>query len=317
MTGPAPAPKTWLNGLLFVLTCLTAWVAGLLWSAGFLPLQSAAPAGFFAYLAWLLRNTGLYPMAGLYAVALMTILIGHEAGHYLTCRHYRLPSSYPYFLPGPPFLGTFGAFIRIKSPIYLRRQVFDIGISGPLAGFILTVPALAIGLSLSKVIPAVPAGGAVFFGDPLLLKLMARLIVGPVPEGSALLMHPIGWAGWVGLLVTGFNLLPLGQFDGGHVAYALLGRRARMLSRGVIVAMAVLGVFFMTWFVLAGVLLILHRRGRLSFDHPPVLDEDAPLGTKRAVIGALIVLIFGLSFIPVPAHGFSLLHLLHGRLGLF
>jgi membrane-associated protease RseP (regulator of RpoE activity) len=187
-----------------------------------------------------------------------------------------------------------------------------------LAGFALTLPVLAVGLALSRVAPIVPSEAGWSFGEPLLFKLLARLLLGPIPAGSDIILHPIGWAGWVGLLVTGVNLLPFGQFDGGHVAYALLGRRTRLLSRGVIGAMAVLGVFFhMTWLVLAGVLFVLHLRGRMPLDHPRVFDEAAPLGAKRAVLGALIVLVFVLSFTPAPARGYSLLHLLQGRLGQF
>jgi membrane-associated protease RseP (regulator of RpoE activity) len=317
MTGPTPAPKTWLNGLLFVLTCLTVCYAGLAWAANFIAAGASPGGGLLLTPEQVSRDPRLFPLSALYAAVLMTILIGHEAGHYLTSRRYGLPATLPYFLPGLPPLGTFGAFIRIRSHMPFRRQVFDVGANGPLVGFALTLPVLAVGLALSRVAPFTPSEGAISFGEPLLFKLLARLFLGPIPGGSDIVLHPIGWAGWVGLLVTGFNLLPLGQFDGGHVAYALLGRRARTLSRGVIIAMAVLGFFFLTWLVLAGVLIFLHRRGRMPFDHPRVFDEQAPLGTKRTVLGALIVLVFALSFIPVPARGFGLLDLLSGRLGLF
>jgi len=318
MTGPRPVSKTWLNGLLFALTGVTVWVAGLFWSADFSPPASAAPADFVAFLVWLIRQTGLYPLAGLYSVALLTVLIGHEAGHYLACRRYRLPATLPYFLPGLPPLGTFGAFIRIKSPFYFKRQAFDVGISGPLAGFALTVPILAAGLVLSKVVPAVSPDGALIFSEPLLFKLMSSLVLPPIPAGSRLLLHPVGWAGWVGLLVTSFNLVPIGQFDGGHVAYALLGRRARLLSRAVLASMAALGLFFhLTWLFLAVILLVIELRTRRGLDHPAVLDEGAPLGRGRTILAAAIVVVFALSFMPAPVHGYGLVRLLHEWTGLF
>jgi membrane-associated protease RseP (regulator of RpoE activity) len=299
----APAgERTWLNGLLFVLTILTVFVAGLVGAAPDLSLR-----GIFDP-----RHFGL---AALYTAVLMTILVGHELGHYLTCRRYGIRATLPFFIPGPPFIGTFGAFIRIKSPIYFRRQLFDVGANGPLVGFILSVPALSVGLALAKTVPSVPGAGVVL-GDPLLLRFMTPFFFGSVPEGSALVLHPVGFAGWVGLLVTAINLVPLGQLDGGHVSYAILGRKARFLSRAMVGALAVLGIFFhITWLVVAGILLFFEFKSKLRLNHPPVADEGAPLGWKRRVLSVVVIIIFVLSFVPDPVKGAGLIDILTGAWG--
>jgi membrane-associated protease RseP (regulator of RpoE activity) len=300
--------KTWLNGLLFGMTFLTTWFAGLFFALSFLSTAGASEASLFAP-----RVVGL---GFLYALALMTVLTGHELGHYLTCRRYGVSATYPFFIPGPPFLGTFGAFIRIKSPVRLKHQIFDVGANGPMTGFSLALPALVIGLVFSKVGPVPASPDTITFGEPLLFRLLSGLFFGRIPEGSSLILHPVGFAGWVGLLVTAINLIPLGQLDGGHVAYALLGRRARLLSRIMVGLLAVMGLFFhLTWLILAAVMIFFEFRSKMQFQHPPVLDEDTPLGTKRTILSIVILLIFILSFIPDPVKGVGLLDLLKGASG--
>lgn len=315
MSDARPADRTWLHGLLFVLTVLTACFAGLGWSANYLSFEAGAPGtDLAAAAASALRDPRVFPLSALYAAVLMTILVGHELGHYLTCRRYGIAATLPFFLPGPPFIGTFGAFIRIRSPIPFRRQLFDIGANGPLAGFALALPALTVGLALSKTAPFAPSADTISFGEPLLFRLLTSLFFGRVPEGSVLVLHPVGFAGWVGLLVTALNLVPLGQLDGGHVAFALLGRRARSLSFLMIGALAVLGVFFhVTWLLVAGLLVFFELRTKLRLNHPPVVDGDAPLGWKRRVLGVAILAIFVLSFVPDPVKGAGLIDLLNGR----
>lgn len=300
--------KVWLHGLLFGLTVLTTWFAGLFFAQSFLSTAAASGASLFEP-----RVVGL---GFLYAVALMTILTGHEMGHYWTCRRYGVLATYPFFLPGPPFLGTFGAFIRIKSPVRFKHQIFDVGANGPLTGFALALPVLVIGLAFSKVGPVPATPDTITFGEPLLFKLLSGLFFGPIPEGSSLILHPVGFAGWVGLLVTALNLVPLGQLDGGHVAYALLGRRARLLSRIMVGFLVVMGLFFhLTWIILAAIILFFEFRSKMRLQHPPVLDEDAPLGTRRAVLSLVVLLVFILSFIPDPVKGVGLLDLLKGGPG--
>jgi membrane-associated protease RseP (regulator of RpoE activity) len=310
--------RTWPNGLLFVLTVLSACFVGLGWSAGYLLFGSGAAAGANPVVdaAAALRDPRVFPLSALYAAVLMTILVGHELGHYLTCRRYGVQSTLPYFIPAPTLIGTLGAFIRIKSPIMFKRHVFDIGANGPLAGFALTLPALVVGLAFSRVAPFVPSGDSIFFGEPLLFKLLSGLFFGPIPEGSTLALHPVGFAGWVGLLVTSFNLVPLGQLDGGHIAYAILGAKSRAVSKAVLAVFAVLGVFFWAgWFLWAALILFFDLKSKLRLKHPPVLDENAPLGPKRRFLSVLVVLIFVLSFIPDPVQGYSLLRLLKGLPG--
>lgn len=301
--------KTWLNALLFGLTVVTTWFAGMLFASSFLTADGGPGLGFFSPRV---VATGLS-----YALTLLVILVGHELGHYLTCRRYGVPATYPYFLPGPPFLGTFGAFIRIKAHVRFKHQIFDIGANGPLTGFVLAVPALAVGLAFSKVAPFAATPDTITFGEPLLFKFLAVLFFGRIPAGSSIILHPVGFAGWVGLLVTALNLIPIGQLDGGHVAYALLGRRARVLSRIMIVFLVVMGVFFhLTWLILAVIILIFEFRSRLRLSHPPVLDEDAPLGSRRTILAVVLALIFVLSFIPDPVQGVGLLDLIKGTPGL-
>jgi len=314
MSDARPSDRTWVHGLLFVLTVLTACFAGLGWSASYLSFEAGASgADVAAAAAGAFRDPRVFPLSALYAAVLMTILLGHELGHYLTCRRHGIPATLPFFLPGPPFIGTFGAFIRIKSPVFLRRQIFDIGVSGPLAGFALALPALAAGLAASRIAPFVPsAGGTISFGEPLLFRLLTALVFGRVPDGSVLVLHPVGFAGKVGLLVTALNLMPIGQLDGGHFVYALLGAKAKLLSFVMMGVLAMLGVFFhVTWLILAGLLLFFESRSKSRLKHPPVIDEGAPLGRTRLVLSVAVVLVFILSFIPDPVKNAGLIDLLN------
>jgi membrane-associated protease RseP (regulator of RpoE activity) len=309
MTTPASERKPWLHGLLFALTFLTTWFAGLLYASSFLSAGGGPGVGLFD-----LRSVrlGLF-----YALPLMIILTGHELGHFLTCRRYGVLATYPYFIPGPPVLGTFGAFIRMKSHVFFKHQIFDIGANGPLTGFLLALPVLIAGLGLSRIVP-LPATSPdmISFGEPLLLKILSGLFFGRIPEGSTLNLHPAGFAGWVGLLVTAVNLLPIGQLDGGHVAYAVLGRRTQWLSRSLMGLLALMGLFFHTsWLLFAVVILIIELRSKTRLRHPPVFDEAAPLDAKRRVRSLAIVVIFVLSFIPDPIKGFSLLDLVTRHAG--
>ncbi len=322
MIEPVVKKKAWLNGVLFAVTAASTFIVGL--GLGFTYLYPDAPGlspvpgpGVAAFLEPRVLALGLQ-----YAGILMVILTGHELGHYLTCRRYGLSATLPYFIPAPNLFGTFGAFIKIKSPINWKRQLFDVGAAGPLSGFMLTLPALFVGLSYSKVVPVAGGEGTLSLGEPLLLKLASALVLKRVPVGSDILLHPVAFAGWVGLLVTSLNLLPLGQLDGGHVAYALFGKRKKVLSSIFLGALILLGVFvFAGWLIwgglgLAFVLVVRLKRPAalyrlaIRLRHPPIQDEDVPLSRGRVILGALIILIFVLSFIPDPVKGSSLLALL-------
>ena len=293
--------RIWLNILLFVVTVLSVFAVGITWSQSYIYAETFSGGGIDQLTVSALKDPRVLWLSVLYAAALMTILLGHELGHYLTCRRYGINATFPFFIPAPTMIGTLGAFIRIKSPITRKNQLFDIGAAGPLTGFILALPALVYGLSLSKVLPSLPREETIVFGEPLLLKIIWALLFRHVPEGYDVFLHPLAFAGWVGVLVTSFNLFPVGQLDGGHIAYALFGRRAKTLSVIMLGAFFVLGVFFWVgWIVWALVILL------LSLKHPKVYDESEKLSKSRRILGAAVVGIFILSFIPDPLRGYSL-----------
>lgn len=296
--------RPWVNVLLFALTVLSTFFVGLTHAVSFLYAGDAGldQAGLAAAL---LGDPRVVTLGGIYAAVLLIILLGHEMGHYLTCRRYGILASLPYFIPAPTLIGTLGAYIRIKSPITLKRQLLDIGVAGPLTGFLLSLPALTVGLALSRIVPALPPEETLEFGEPLLLKAIAALVLADVPPGYDVLFHPVGFAGWVGLLVTAFNLFPLGQLDGGHVAYAVAGRRSGPIARILLGAFVVLGVFFWVgWLVWALIILL------MGLKHPRILDEEAALSPSRKILGICALAVFVLSFAPAPIKGFSAIGLL-------
>jgi membrane-associated protease RseP (regulator of RpoE activity) len=318
----APPRRAWVNGVLFALTLLSTWYVGLGLSLSYLhPEIMGGPSADIASPA-ALRDPQVLVLSLLFAAVLMIILTAHELGHYLTCRRNGLDATLPYFIPFPNLLGTLGAFIKIRSRIQWKRQLFDVGAAGPLAGFILALPAIIVGLAFSKVVAVQPGEGVLSLGEPLLFKLAGLLFFRRIPPGADLVLHPVAFAGWAGLLVTSLNLFPVGQLDGGHIAYALVGRRRGLVSMAALVAFVVLGVFFFVGWLLwggIGVLYVIILRMRrpagiyrlaCRLKHPPVIDEDAHLGRGRTVLAILIIVIFVLSFIPDPIKGSSLLALL-------
>ena len=230
-----------------------------------------------------------------FAVTLLGILVTHEFGHFWLSRIHQVPASLPFFIPGPPqFIGTFGAIIRMRSPIMNRRALFDIGVAGPIAGFIVAVFALLIGLSLSTVVPKIGLYG-LQLGEPLLLQFFAWVIFGPIPDTYDVVLHPVAFAAWFGFFVTALNLLPVGQLDGGHVAFALFGERQRTLAFTVLPILIVLGVWgWPGWLLWAGLTFL------IGIKHPPVIDPATDLGRSRVWVGWLATGIFVLSFSPVP-----------------
>ena len=212
-------------------------------------------------------------------------------------RKHGIRASLPYFLPFPfsPF-GTFGAVIRMESATPSRKALFDTGVAGPLTSLVLSIPAILIGLKLSKIVATAQLKeGTLRLSDPLLFSFIQRLVVGEVPETYDIILHPIGYAGWVGLFVTALNLLPVGQLDGGHIAYALFGRRSRIIFLVAIAAMAFITVFYNPGWILLLVLFII-----FGFRHPAPMDDVTPLGWKRKLIGALAFAAFFVSFTPAP-----------------
>jgi membrane-associated protease RseP (regulator of RpoE activity) len=305
-----------VNVALFFATVMTTLLAGA-WSSS-LPV----PAATGSALAQALAEALAIATAGLpFATSLIGILFCHEMGHYLFARAYGVDSTLPYFIPMPfgP-VGTFGAVIRIRSALPSRRATFDIGAAGPFAGLLVAVPLFAWGIAHSEVRPVgdallegsrsgavdlvrswlagepIAVGSGLELGDSVVTYLLQRLVVGELPAGTDVFLHPVARAAWFGLFVTTLNLIPLGQLDGGHVTYALLGRRrARAFSRFVSLALLAAGLFVCwTWLIWWAVTRFLVR-----LDHPSALDE-APLGPGRRALAIVALILFAVTFIPVP-----------------
>lgn len=273
-------PRT--NIILFVLTVLSTLIAG--------------SGAFFAF------NPFTEPRRILdgipFAFTLLAILGTHEFGHYFTARAYGASVSLPYFIPAPPpfLFGTLGAIIRMRSPARDRNSLFDIAAAGPLAGLVVALPALWIGLGWSKV-AALPEGGSMVFGDSLLMRFMTWLAFGHLPPGHDVFVHPVALASWVGLFVTALNLIPVGQLDGGRIAYALFGARHRQVSIATFLGLLALGAITgsANWFVWAFLLLFV-----MGFQHQPPLDDLSPLSPGRYAVGVLCLILLILLIPPVP-----------------
>jgi membrane-associated protease RseP (regulator of RpoE activity) len=266
--------------LLFIATCLSTLWAGMAFWADWRP-------GWFAAL-----------LDGLsYAVPVMTILICHEMGHFIQAHRYGVYASFPYFLPMPLTpLGTLGAVIAMEPRMGHRKALFDIGITGPLAGLVPTFIFLVIGLRQSDT--AFPPRGAALFGDPLLFQILANKILGPIPAGMEVIPSPMAFAGWVGLLVTSLNLIPIGQLDGGHVLYALLRDKAnRVASFLLLLAIVLVALDFRNYGSWTIMLILLLLMGPV---HPPTADDEEPLGIVRTVLGWLTLAFIILGFTPTP-----------------
>jgi len=288
--------RYWLYGLLFGLTLLTSTIVGASMQSDFdrnLPFD--IERSFPLYLSCWRHPGELLP--GLpFALTLMAILLAHEMGHYLAALYHRVEASLPYFMPSP-LMGTFGAFIRVRSPIYSKRSLFDIGISGPLAGFVFLLPALAVGLAFSKVIPGIAYQGSLHFGVPLLQWLLGRAIFPGTAPGD-IYLHPVARAAWVGMLATAGNLLPIGQLDGGHILYSFFPRSHKTVSKVMCVLLLPLGKFWFGWFFWGIILLLVGRRH-------PVIDDPSELAPGYRKLGWIALAIFILCFIyePVGAGG--------------
>jgi len=282
-----------LHWALLALTLLTTTIVGVVLAQSF---QTNSPLELEQYLNVFLTIQAhpLLLLDGLaFSITLMTILLAHELGHYFACRYYGIDASLPYFLPFPSPIGTLGAFIRIRSPIYTRQALFDVGIAGPLAGFIVLVPALIIGIASSKVVPGIAERGDLTFGVPAIQRLFEWIIF-PRVRSADILLHPVARAAWVGMLATALNLLPIGQLDGGHILYAFTGRWHKLLSRIFVIALLPLGYFYWrTWFVWAALLFFFALR------HPVIFD-DTKLDKGRTVLGLAALAIFLLTFTLAP-----------------
>lgn len=285
--------RWWLHLALFLLTLLTTTSFGFALVESYSAGQSLNETAIVDGYRHLLHGTAGLWAGAVYSVPLLTILLAHEFGHYITCRRLGVNATLPYFGPSPTLLGTFGAFIWIRSPIYSRRNLFDIGVWGPIAGFVVLVPFLIVGVWMSRVVPGIHTHGPFIFGSPLLLRALEWLHF-PGVSSADISLHPMAMAAWAGLLATAINLLPIGQLDGGHILYAVLGERGhRIVSLTFIVVMALFGFLYWPWWVWAVVMFFLRR-------HPLIYDRQ-PLGSRRmaAAWAALVLLVLSISIVPV------------------
>ena len=279
---------------LFVLTLISTLAVGAQFASSYAAGQTPDFEDFFSTYATLLTHPQLLLAGVPFAFTLIGILLAHELGHFFACRYYGISASYPYFIPAPTLIGTMGAFIRIRSPIYNRKALFDVGLSGPVVGFLFAIPALAIAVLNSKVVPFSDAHASIVFGEPLVMRLLVAILRPDVPAGD-LLLHPVGRAAWVGLFATALNLLPGGQLDGGHILYAAASKYHRRITLGVALLLLPLGLFFWRGWILWSVLLL-----ALGFRHPPLLNQWEKLDRKRLVWAGVAILMFILCFMPMP-----------------
>jgi membrane-associated protease RseP (regulator of RpoE activity) len=268
--------KKWVNILLLILTFLTTLTAGA-FQLGVNP---------FVPITNLLRGLP-------FSLSIMIILGSHEMGHYFMAKKNKVDATLPYFIPAPHLLGTFGAVIKMKSQIRNKNALIEIGAAGPIVGFIFSTIALLIGLSLSEVVP-VSGNQGIMLGDSISLKLLKMLYFSDLPAEKDVLLHPIAFAGWLGYFVTAINLLPVGQLDGGHILYALLGRKSKIFGYvmlGIVILLASLWIGWVIWAILFLV---------IGFKHPPPLDSISPPSKKHKIIGMISLIIFILTFVPAP-----------------
>jgi membrane-associated protease RseP (regulator of RpoE activity) len=289
---PAWAKRLWLHVLLLLLTFASTTVFGFAVADSF---YGNRPFNFeltWDYYPRLLHGDPALLSGLAFSVPLLLILLAHEFGHYFACRYWRVDASLPYFMPSPTLLGTLGAFIKIRSPIYNRCSLFDIGFSGPICGFLVLLPFLIIGVGISHVSPGMAERGNFVFGTPLILQFVEWLWF-PSATTADILLHPVARAAWAGLLATAINLLPIGQLDGGHILFSFFADIHKPLSRLFSVLLLPLGIFYWPWVLWAVVLFFLGSK------HPLIYDRT-PLNSGRVKLGFAALLIFLVSFSVVP-----------------
>jgi membrane-associated protease RseP (regulator of RpoE activity) len=311
-----PSAREWVkHSVFFLLTFITTTFAGVVIAAQDPNVEAPTRSGVLGNLLYVpeyyrrivasllwqaLTNPGLLKSGLTFSIALLTILMAHEMGHYLACRYYGVRATLPFFIPAPPLLlaGTFGAFIKMKSPIPSRRALFDIGLAGPLAGFVALLPVAIVGLLTLQTSPPSSVGGAIIFNDPLLFQIIAKLTRTNLFDASP---NPFYMSAWIGLLVTSLNLMPVGQLDGGHGTFAVFGKRAhKIIGRVAFVTVAVMSVLGFVWHGSpSGFLYTVLLAVMLKVRHP-VPDEMEPLGRGRSLVAIITLIVFALSFVPFP-----------------
>jgi membrane-associated protease RseP (regulator of RpoE activity) len=290
--------KLWPALVLFFLTVLSTLTVGAEFAQSYT--QNREPFSGeqnpLAMIAVAFHHPSVLALGVPFSFTLLAILLAHEMGHYFAGRYYGIDVSYPYFIPAPTLIGTFGAFIRIRSPITTRRALFDVGLAGPMVGFVFAVPAMAWAVAVSKIMPGVQENAPIVFGAPALMRLLVRLFH-PGVHADWILLHPVGRAAWVGLFATALNLLPASQLDGGHIVYSLTSRHHQRISLAVGLCLLALASFGWIGWAAWGVLLLVLS---LRYRHPPVLDRWEPLDASRRLWAIVALAIFGLCFTPWP-----------------
>ncbi|MGC2110068.1 MAG: site-2 protease family protein [Candidatus Korobacteraceae bacterium] len=295
-----PRRRYWLHILLLLLTLFTTLVVGARLQDNFVrDLPAFDPENFvfpLFHLGWIVQSPARLVMGLPFSLTLLGILLAHEFGHFFLADKNGVYATLPYFIPAPTFIGTFGALIRIKSPIRSRKALFDIGIAGPIAGFLVAVPVLFWGLALSKPMPPGASHPVVEFGYPLIFKLVSRLLAPLRPHAAplgSLYLHPVAVAAWVGMFATALNLLPGGQLDGGHITYAVSPRAHKWVTRVTIVVLIVMGRFWPGWWIWALIL------GFTGMQHPNV-PKWPDIGSGRRWLALLAVLMLALTVMLTP-----------------
>jgi len=283
-----PRKFPWINVVLFILTCLSTTFVGAGLMAGFN--QTFGQTEPFSSPWFFLQGLP-------FSIAVMSILFSHEMGHYLACRYYRIDASLPYFIPFPflSFIGTMGAFIKIRGPIRDRGALLDVGVAGPIAGFVVAVFALVLSVGQSHFVVPHQVSGSFELGEPLIFKIIEYAMGMTPPDGMESYLHPVGVAAWFGFLATALNLLPAAQLDGGHIVYAMFRGHHNRISKAIVAVLVPLAIFYWVgWWVWIGLLLF------LKLHHPPTLDDSAPLQRRHVVLGWIGFILLILCFIPAP-----------------
>jgi len=296
---PWPPPKPSLRSLciavaLLVLTTFSTLAAGAQFAAAYAIGRQPVLEDFAVSYFQPFVEPRLFLLGIPFAATLLGILLAHELGHFFACRYYRIQASYPFFIPAPTLIGTLGAFIRIRSPIINRRALFDVALAGPVVGFVVAVPALAVAIAQSKFVFAGDGDALVVFGRPLIEQILETLLRPGIPH-ETLLLHPVGRAAWVGIFATALNLLPAGQLDGGHILYALASDRHRRVTFAVAILLVPLAIHYWLGWLMWAILLL-----AVGFRHPPLLDRWQPLDRRRRSWALVALAIFILCFMPAP-----------------
>jgi membrane-associated protease RseP (regulator of RpoE activity) len=282
--------RVWKHVLLLVLTVATTTFVGTEYYLSFASDFGRRAITFSPSLFW----QGLW-----YSVPVLLILGAHEMGHYLCCRKYNVDASLPYFIPLPvPPTGTLGAVIKIREMFPTRTILFDIGVAGPIAGFVALLPVLVWGMALSQVVPAPRLENGLAFGEPLLFRFVSWMMFGVIPDSQALNAHPMVFASWFGMLATALNLLPFGQLDGGHLTHATLQRHSTIISGATVLAAVVMCFFSSSWMATTVIMIVMLFV--VGPRHPRVINEDEPLAPGRNAIAVFALVMLILCFTPIP-----------------